>query len=289
MTNQLQLIEEHLQTLKPSEKKVAQYILQFPEEVMHSSVHKLAERTEVSVATIVRLSKKLNCKGFQDLKLKLAYDMAAQHQDQSQNNYADIPEEDSMQSLIHSVSESNIQSIRHSLSVLSEEELEKSIELVSNARVIAIYGIGASGIIASDFKQKLTRINKWCEAASDRDTQVTISANLTEADVVFGISYSGQTTDVIESLRVAKENGASVISLTKYGDNEVASLADVKLFTTSLEGDIRSGATGSRIATLNVIDMIYLGVTRYNKEVNIGALDRTRKAINALKIDRSVD
>ncbi|MYL33910.1 SIS domain-containing protein [Pontibacillus yanchengensis] len=281
MTSQLQLIQEHLETLKPSEKKVAAYILQQPEEVMNSSVHKVAEQTEVSVATIVRLAKKLNCKGFQDLKLKIAYDMAKGNHEKEY--YEDIPKEDSIQGLMHSVSQSNIQSIQNSMQVLSEEELEKAIDLISNARIVAIYGIGASGVIARDFKQKLTRINKWCEAAEDRDTQVTISANLTEADVAIGVSYSGQTLDIIESLNVAKENGANIISLTKYGENDVTALADVKLQTTSLEGDIRSGATSSRIATLNVIDMLYLGVTRFNKEDNIEALERTRKAVEVLK------
>ncbi|WP_181347201.1 MurR/RpiR family transcriptional regulator [Thalassobacillus sp. CUG 92003] len=281
MGSQLLLIQEHLQSLKPSERKVADYILNDPEEVINSSVHKLAERAEVSVATIVRLSKKLQCKGFQDLKLKIAYDLAKSEQDKPL--YEDIPKEGSIRSLIHSVSSSNIQSIENSMSVLSEEELEKAIELISKARLVAVYGIGASGVIARDMKQKLTRINRWCEAAEDRDTQVTISANLSEADVAFGISYSGQTIDIIDSLQVAKKNGANIIALTQYGENDVASIADVRLHTTSLEGSVRSGATGSRIATLNVIDMLYLGVTRFDKLDNIDALERTRKAVEVLK------
>lgn len=185
--------------------------------------------------------------------------------------------------MIQSVSRNNIQAIENTVDVLDGEELQKAIDLLSKARVIAVYGIGASGLVAMDFKQKLTRINRWCEAAYDKDTQVTIAANLSRADVAFGISYSGQTKDIIDSLKVAKENGAKVITLTRSGTNPTSSLADVKLHTTSLERNVRSGATSSRIAQLNVIDVLFFGVMKLDQERNIKALDKTRKAVGASK------
>lgn len=274
-------IQESLHTFKPSEKKAAEYILRYPQEVVNISVQKLAEKAKVSEATIIRLSKSLKCKGFQELKLRIAYELAIS--EHTSSLYEDIPRDDSIKSFIQSVSQNNIQAIQNTLLVLSEEELEKAVSLISNARIVAVYGIGASAIIASDFKQKLSRINRWCEAAFDGDTQLTISANLSKQDVAFGISYSGQTKDVIESLRVAKANGANIITLTKSGDNTVSSLADVKLNTTSLERDVRSGATSSRIAQLNVIDILFLGVTKSNQDWNIRALERTRKAVEVSK------
>ena len=274
-------IQESLHTFKPSEKKAAEYILRNPQEVVNISVQKLAEKAKVSEATIIRLSKSLKCKGFQELKLKIAYELAKS--EHTNGLYEDIPNDDSMKSFIQSVSQNNIQAIQNTLLVLSETELEKAVKIISNARIVAVYGVGASGIIARDLKQKLTRINRWCEAAYDGGTQLTISANLSQQDVAIGISYSGQTKDMIESLRVAKENGANIITLTKSGDNPVSLLADVKLNTTSLERDVRSGATSSRIAQLNVIDILFLGVTKFNQDQNIQALERTRKAVEVSK------
>lgn len=281
MNTEILFIQESIHTLKPIEKKAAEYILGNPQEVVNLSIQKLAEKAKVSEATIIRLSKSLKCKGFQELKLKIAYDLAKAENEKSL--YEDIPSDDSIKSFMQSVSQNNIQAIQNTLLVLSEEELEKAVSLISNARMVAVYGIGASAIIGQDFKQKLTRINRWCEGAFDGDTQVTISANLTKQDVAFGISYSGQTKDVIESLKVAKENGANIITLTKSGENPVSSLADVKLNTTSLERNVRSGATSSRIAQLNVIDILFLGVTKSNQNKNIQALERTRKAVEVSK------
>ena len=273
-------IQESITSLKPSERKVAEYIIHYPEEVIHLSIQKLSKRTEVSEATIIRLARTLNYKGFQELKLRIAGDLATK---QTSKSYQEISIDGTVDSFIENVSNNNIQSINDTISVLSKEEVEKAITVLSRARKIALYGIGASGLIAQDFKQKLSRINRWCEAAVDYDTQGTISANLGEADVVFGISYSGQTRDIIESLKIAKDNGATVITLTKYGTNPVSDLADIKLFTSSLEKSIRSGAMSSRISQLNVIDILYVGMTSRNYDESVAALERTRKAVEVVK------
>lgn len=273
-------IQESMGSLKPSERKVAEYIVNRPEEVINLSIQKLADRTEVSEATIIRLSRTLNYKGFQELKLRIAGDLATKH---STNSYQEISIDGTVDSFIANISNNNIQSINDTLSVLSRDEVEKAINALGTARKIGLYGIGASGLIAQDFKQKLSRINRWCEAAVDYDTQGTISANLSEEDVVFGISYSGQTQDIIRSLKIAKENGATVITLTKYGTNSLSQLADIKLFTSSLEKSIRSGAMSSRISQLNVIDILYVGLTSRNYNESVAALERTRKAVEDLK------
>jgi DNA-binding MurR/RpiR family transcriptional regulator len=274
-------IQEALDSLKPAERKAAEYILTHAEEVVHLSIQKLSEQANVSEATIIRLARTLNCKGFRELKLKIAVDLAKQNE--QSGSYQEIPIDGSMASIIASVSNNNIQSIQDTLSVLSIDAVEKAVHALSQARKIAVYGIGASAVIAQDLKQKLTRINRWCEAAFDYDTQGMMSANLTEADVAFGISYSGQTEGIIQALALAKTNGATVISLTKFGVNPVSKLADISLYTSSLEKSIRSGAMSSRISQLNVVDILYVGIVSRAYEESIAALDRTREAVKRLK------
>ncbi|WP_051529925.1 MurR/RpiR family transcriptional regulator [Anoxybacteroides tepidamans] len=274
-------IQESLDSLKPSERKAAEYILKHPDEVVKLSIQKLSQRTNVSEATIIRLSRTINCKGFQELKLRIAGDLA--NRNEQNQSYQEVPINGSVDSVITSVSNNNIQSIQDTLSVLSKDEVEKAIRTLSKARKIAVYGIGASALIAQDFKQKLTRINRWCETGFDYDTQGMISANLTKDDVAFGISYSGQTEDIIRSLTLAKENGATIISLTKFGSNPVSELADISLYTSSLEKSIRSGAMSSRIAQLNVIDILYVGMMSQNYDESIAALERTREAVKMSK------
>ncbi|MFY0542881.1 MurR/RpiR family transcriptional regulator [Brevibacillus sp. H7] len=273
-----------LDELKPSERKVADYILAHPQDVVKLSVQKLAELSGVSEATIIRLARSLNMKGYQELKLRIAGDLNKQT---ATGSYQEIMMEGSIESIMQAVSWNNIQSIQDTLSVLSREEVERAAEAMSRARKIDVYGVGASAVIASDVKQKFSRINLWCDAYSDFHAQLTSAVSLTDQDVAFGISYSGQTEDVIQSLTEAKQQGATIITLTKFGSSPVADLADIRLHTSSVEKSIRSGAMASRIAQLNVIDILFITIISRRQADVIPVLEKTRLAVSRTK--RSTD
>jgi len=271
-----------LDELKPSEHKVAQYILAHPEEVVKLSVQKLAELSGVSEATIIRLARSLNMKGYQELKLRIAGDLNKQGTN-NLGSYQEIMMEGSVESIMQAVSWNNIQSIQDTLSVLSSDEVKRAADALSLARKIDVYGVGASAVIAADIRQKFSRINLWCEAYADFHAQLTSAVNLTEQDVVIGISYSGQTEDIIQSLTEARQQGATIITLTKFGPSPVADLADIRLFTSSVEKSIRSGAMASRIAQLNVIDILFITMVSRQQEEVIPLLEKTRVAVSRTK------
>ncbi|MFD2369012.1 MurR/RpiR family transcriptional regulator [Brevibacillus sp. GCM10020057] len=274
-------LQEILDELKPSERKVAQFILAHPEDVVKLSVQKLAELSGVSEATIIRLARSLNMKGYQELKLRIAGDL--NKQTAVVGSYQEIMMEGSVDSIMQAVSWNNIQSIQDTMSVLSSDEVLRAADALSRARKIDVYGVGASAVIADDIKQKLSRINLWCEAYSDFHAQLTSAVNLSEQDVAFGISYSGQTEDIIQSLTEAKQQGATIISLTKFGSSPVADLANIRLFTSSVEKSVRSGAMASRIAQLNVIDILFITLVSRKQEDVIALLEKTRLAVSRTK------
>lgn len=269
-----------LEQLKPSERKVADYILAHPEDVVKLSVQKLAELSGVSEATIIRLARSLNMKGYQELKLRIAGDLTKQT---AMGSYQEIMMEGSVESIMQAVSWNNIQSIQDTLSVLSNEEVKKAVDVLSVARKIDVYGVGASAVIADDIRQKFSRINLWCEVYSDFHAQLTSAVTLTQKDVVIGISYSGQTEDIIQSLTEAKQQGATIITLTKFGPSPVAELAHIRLFTSSVEKSIRSGAMASRIAQLNVIDILFITMISRMQEQVIPLLEKSRLAVSRTK------
>lgn len=265
-----------LDQLKPSERKAADYILEHPKDVVKLSVQKLAEYSGVSEATIIRLTKTMNMKGFQELKLRIAGDLSSNI---PTGVYEEIKMGASVEEIIQAVSNNNKQSIQDTVSVLSFEEVERAAEALAKARKIDVYGMGASAVIAQDIHQKLNRINWWCQAYADFHAQLTSAVTLTDRDVAFGISYSGQTNEIIESLSEAKKQGATIITLTKFGSSPVADLGDIRLFTSSVEQSIRSGAMASRIAQLNVVDILFITIASRQQDKVIPLLDKTRVAV----------
>lgn len=88
-----------------------------------------------------------------------------------------------------------------------------------------------------------------------------------------------ETSNVISCLKHAHDGGAATISITKWGSNTLSSMADVPLMITSTESDIRSGATSSRIAQLNVIDILYLAIASRDYNQSVEYLEKSRQAI----------
>lgn len=270
-------LREAMPSIKPSEHKAANYILEHPEEVVQLSVKGLAERSGSSQAAIIRMCKTIGLDGFQELKVRIAGDL--QMMESRKSMYQEIRPDDDVGTLIHNISENNMFSIKETLHILNEADVEKAVKEIYHAKRIEFYGAAASQIIAQDAQQKFIRINRQCSAFSDTHLQLTSAVTLTNEDVAFAISYSGETRHILDAIQYAKDAGATTISLTRYGTNPLSSLADIPLYASSSESEIRSSATSSRIAQLNVIDILFTAVASMDYDESVDYFDRTRAAI----------
>ncbi|MFT4416245.1 MurR/RpiR family transcriptional regulator [Fredinandcohnia humi] len=273
------MLQEMHETLPPSEKKIALYILENPQETISLTASELGKRSSTSSAAVIRLCKSLDLKGFQDLKLRIAGDL----QKTKATGFRDIEPNESALSIIEKMTNNSIQTIRETAELLNTEELERAVEVLKNAGTIHFFGVGASSIIAQDAQQKFLRIDKKATAFPDLHMAATLVANAQENDVVVGISFSGKTFEVAKILELANKKGAHTISLTKYGSSLVTEQADIRLYTSATrEPTFRSGATSSRIAQLHVIDILFMSVASQAYEETVQHLDETREMIDLL-------
>ena len=278
MNGGLVRLREILDQITPSERKVAEYILNHPEHMVGLSVAELSEVSGGSPAAVIRLCKSMGIKGYQELKLKVAGDL----QQRENIRYQEISPHDSVEAIIHNVSNNNMQSIRDTLKILDVNMVSKAIEAIAQADRLFFFGLGASNLIAQDAQQKFLRINKTSFCVSDPTVQLASSVMLKKNDVAVGISYSGETGYVIASMKTARDAGATTISITKYGSTTLSDIADIPLFISSTENEIRSGATSSRITQLNLIDILYLGVASQNYDYSVQYLEKTREVVRNL-------
>lgn len=269
-------IKESISHLTPSEQKVAGYILKNPEESVGLSVVELADRSGASKAAIIRFCKSLDFDGYREFSIKMASDMAVSKENEQDSGYTDIQVGDDLETLIKNVSLNSKKAIDDTLEVLDFEEVRKAIELLRKAGRIDFYGVGASGIIAQDAQQKFLRINRQTNAFADPHLQATAATLLSPGDAAVFISYSGETRDIIETLDFARGAGAATIAVTKYGNSSLSERADICLHISSPETSMRSAAGSSRIAQLNIIDILFTGIATLDYPEIKQYLDRTR-------------
>jgi DNA-binding MurR/RpiR family transcriptional regulator len=276
----LKMLQNMLEQLPASERKIAQYILENPRSILNSTVNDIGTQAKTSGAAVIRLCKSLGLNGFQDLKVRIAGDLVKP----AEQGYRDIEPGESYFSIVQKTTSNSIQSIRDSEEIINYEELERAVQTLLPAQNVHFFGIGASNIIAKDAQQKFLRIQKNATAFTDTHLVATLIANAGKDDVVFAISHSGETAEVVKVMALAKERGVKTISLTKYGQSSVASLADIKLFTSySGEAPFRSAATSSRLAQLYMMDILFLSMATVQYEHTIQAIDQTREAIRFIK------
>ncbi|MFT8322824.1 MAG: MurR/RpiR family transcriptional regulator [Bacillus sp. (in: firmicutes)] len=276
----LKMIKKVISELPASERKIAEYILEHPHDIVKSTVSELGNLANTSGAAVVRLCKSLGLNGFQDLKVRIAGDLIKTEV----NGYRDIDQGESIYSIVEKTTNNSIQSLKDTEEIINYEELTLAIKQLMEADTIHFFGIGASHIIALDASQKFLRINKNATAFLDTHLVATLIANAKDTDIVFGISHSGETSEVIKIMSLAKNRGIKTISLTKYGQSTVASLGDIKLYTSySAEATFRSAATSSRLAQLHMLDILFLNIATAQYDKSIDYIDNTREAIQFLK------
>ncbi|SFE48853.1 DNA-binding transcriptional regulator, MurR/RpiR family, contains HTH and SIS domains [Lentibacillus persicus] len=275
----LTLLKDMLHGLPPSEKKLAEYILEKPEEAIMLTAVTLGKASGTSSAAVIRLCKSLGLKGFQELKIRVAGDL----QKHGEQDFRDIEPNDKTENLIEKMTANTIQTIQETVDIMRTSDLQRAANVLSEAKSIVFIGVGASFIAAQDAEQKFIRIDKFAQAFSDVHMGATAIANKGPEDVVVGISFSGETKDVVDLMELAKRKQAKTISITKSGKSQVSDISDIQLHTSAAkEATFRSGATSSRMAQLHVIDILLMVIASSQYEKIIKHLDETRKAISAL-------
>ena len=136
--------------MRKSEVKVADYVIQNSDHVIHMRIVDLAQEALVSEPTIVRFCRAIQCNGFQEFKVKLAQDLAIA------NNIGQfaIVEDDCIEDICKKIADTTIQRLHQVKDQLLPEQVGSAASAISQARRLEFYGFGASAAVATDALHK---------------------------------------------------------------------------------------------------------------------------------------
>lgn len=276
-------VRSALPALRPSERSIAKAVLAEPAQVATLSIADLARKCGTSTTSVVRFYKKVGYGRYSDLRMDLAKETT---RERAANNvppevYEDIDRGDSLADVVSKIAFNETMSITDTAQFLDTDSLARAVDALSGARTIDIFGVGASAMVGQDLQQKLHRIGLSVHSWSDAHAAWTSAALLGPKGVAMIISHSGTTSDTIEALRIAAGTGATTIAITNYADSPLGLEADIVLTTSAREIPFRSGAFGSRIAQMMVIDCVFVGVAQRSYDASTEALRKTFAAVQA--------
>ena len=128
------------------------------------------------------------------------------------------------------------------------------------------------------FRLERIRIPVWSRA--DTHSALTNAALLGPGDVAIGLSHSGRTNEVIETLAEAADHGALTVAVTSYPRSPLAETADVVFTTAVHETTFRLAALSALHSTLLVLDLIYVAVAQRTYERTTEAFELTVRAVD---------
>lgn len=273
-------IRRRYKSLRPSEQKVADFLLR-PELAADAlTIEALADGAGTSQPTVIRFARAMGFRGFRELKTALLFEQAAQHPAQRAVPSFDVTPEDKLLDIPFKVISTNIRQLENTLKTLSTYELIRAVEAIGRARSVFLIAAENSCAVAEDLATKLLYLGIQTVFYQDAYRQTVGVRNLGAEDVALAISYTGASGSTVEALRRAKQAGVPTVAITNFEQVPVNRYADIVLCTGN-EDYLYKGTIFSRCAQLAVVDMLYTGllVTDYRRYIeNIEAGGRITRS-----------
>ena len=260
-------IRKKYKEFRPSEKKVADYILRCDEDVSQMTIVKLSKCVGVSQPTILRFANAIGISGFKELKYCLLqdklYDMAVP-EPTALHGFC-ISNKDELVDVPSNVIATTTKIMQDILKSISSKEYLKLIDKIVSVQKVFVFGVENSGSAVSDLVTKLLYLGINCITYTDYYLQSVCASNLTKNDLAIGISYTGYSKNTVDVMEVAKKSGATTAIITNFENSVISNFADI-VITATTEQYIYGDAIFSRTSQLAIVDMIYTGilVSNYN-------------------------
>lgn len=238
------IIESAYENFTPTEKNIAEFFLQrqAPEDLSASHI---ANLLHVSESSLSRFSKKCGFSGYREFSYLYKQSMQRDQTD------------DKNTELTHLVIDTYQDLLSKSFSMVDVEKIKRICQMIKQASIIYAYGVGNSSNCADEFKLRFMRFGRKIISESNHHTMRIQSTSMTKTDLVIGISISGKTREVIESLKKAHENGAGTILITSNNDNYFHKFCD-EVFLVAVKKSLDEGRFISpQFPVLIMIDLLF--------------------------------
>jgi len=237
------IIETVYDTFTNSEKRVADYFINNIDQDEEFSAANISEKLHVSEASLTRFSKKCGYSGYREFiyiyKSNIAADPQIHHQLTKRvlSDYEEI--------------------LNKTYSLIDEEQIEHIIKLIVEAKKVYFYGIGSSGLVASEMKSRFMRLGLQCDAFTDPDMIKMNSALMDEECVVITLSISSDSPVMLSALQQAKNNDAKLVLFTANQNNAFKDICDEVVSVATSKNLSYGNKISPQFPLLVIIDIFY--------------------------------
>lgn len=255
-------IKQVAPSLSRAERKVADAVLADPAAVVDLSIAKLAAAAGVSQPTVLRFCRALGREGYRDFKVHLAQGLVAR----PSFVHAGIDPDDPPDVYARKVVDSTLAALLDARGAIDHDAVDRAVDALvrtSDRGSIVFCGFGASGAVATDAAYKFFFLLAPCFYYTDAHMQYMAAGTLSSDDVLVAISHTGRTRELIRTVALARDRGATVIAITTPG-SPLADASSILLAADVPEDTDTYTPSVSRIVHLLLVDVLAVGAALRN-------------------------
>lgn len=261
--------------LTKTEKKIADFVMKNANQVLFMSITEMADACKVAEASVYRFCRTIGVKGYQEFKMKLSLSMSVDEVEEKEEE----PFNDAVEELKNRILENNINALKETHRLLKWDEVERIVGMMEKAKHIYFFGIGDSLLTAMEARNKFLRIMNKVICMEDPHMQAMTASMSGRDDLVFLVSYSGATKDVVYVAEILRDVGAKVVAITRFLKSPLMSHVDGVLLCGGNEGPLEGGSMAAKMSQLYIIDILFQEYYRRNLGVSTENNQRTSKAV----------
>ncbi|MDQ1075946.1 MULTISPECIES: MurR/RpiR family transcriptional regulator [Microbacterium] len=212
-------------SLQPSERRVADLIVDDPDAVIELTAQQIADRVGVGRSSVVRACQTFGYRGYPQLRVALAAE-------RGRRTVAPATADGPLGG-IRAAIDRIADDLRAVTSLLDAEGVTEAVAAVVAARRLLVVASGLSAPVATDLAMRLTAVGRPAETVGDPIGQQIAARHLDPEDVCVVISGSGANEASLRAASAARAAGARVIALTSFSASPLTERADLSLVLAS--------------------------------------------------------
>lgn len=279
----LRLVAARRDELTPTLQRIADTIVGRPAEVVHMSTAELARLADTSDAAVSRFCRSVDVASFPELRSLIAVALA-QGRQPAPVSLADVQRSSDLGMIARAVRNAHVDAVDLTFAQLDIAVTALTIEVISAARQVIGFGVGAAGAVLADLDFKLGLVGVPVTTTTDVHRALSMTARAGAETVAIIVSHSGDTRECLEVAQAGAEAGVTVVAITTAANSALSRTATHTLRPVAHEPRARSGGTASRIAQLYVVDLLYLGLLARAPHEEEAAADRMSRAVRPHRV-----
>lgn len=229
----VRLIHERFDDMSKANKKVAEFVVQHPNEMAIGSVSGLAKKCGVHAASFVRFAQSLGYSGFRDLQETFERRMitaAPGFEARAARLRSQIAEEVTIGPLAHlrEIALRDIAAIEDLMESIPAQDLEQAVTLLHEAETIYLLAQLRSQPIALLLQYLLTMIGRKTVLLDAPGGLAThMARSMTPSDALFAVSFRFYATEVVNITEETATRGVPIVAFSDTSLSPLAKSADV--------------------------------------------------------------